>query len=181
MWGWNPETVSAITATLAALSAVVAGYLAWRVYRLERERERRASERLKRHQAELISAWTVVKRGADDRSSVELRVQNLGSAPVYEVTLGVQLGTVCSYAAKKRVVPPTGHESVAVELTEKGLERWRRWATGPVRSLPPYAEFTFCDAAGAWWFRDTRGALVEIQENQKYLYNEDRIRPLTNP
>lgn len=119
-----------------------------------------------------------MKEGEDGESYIELRVQNLGSAPVYEVTFGAQLGTVCSYAAKARVVPPSGRDALAIKLTEKGLERWLRWAKGPARRLAPYVEFTFCDTAGAWWFRDIRGVLSEIDEEHRYLYDDAKLRVL---
>jgi hypothetical protein len=171
-WGWNPDSIAAITTALAALAAAVAGYFAWGAYKLERDREKRLSESQKRQQAELVSAWTVVETTADGESCIELRVQNLASAPVYEVTLGVQLGKACAYAAKVRVVPPSGRDPLVVKLTEKGLQRWLDWAKGPARKLAPYVEFTFCDTAGAWWYRDTRGTLVEIDPKDKYRYGE---------
>ncbi|WP_431792080.1 hypothetical protein [Microbacterium paraoxydans] len=178
-WGWNPDSVAAMTTVLAAAAAVVAGLYAWRAYRLERAREDRASVAMKRQQAEMVSAWTVIQQGENGENYVELRVQNLGSAPVYEVTLGIQLGSVCSYAAKTRVVPPSGRNPMEVRLTERGLERWLTWAKGPARKLAPYVELTFCDSAGAWWFRDTRGALVEIDSERRYLYDESKTRVLS--
>ena len=58
-WGWNPDTVAAITTALAAIAAVVAGFFAWGAYRIEREREQRVADEAKRQQAQLISAWAV--------------------------------------------------------------------------------------------------------------------------
>lgn len=178
-WGWNPDTIAAITTALAAFAAAIAGYFAWGAYQLERRREKRVSENLKRQQAEMVSAWTVVKEGADGESYIELRVQNLASAPVYEVTLGVQLGGACAYAAKVRVVPPSGRDPLVVKLTDRGLERWLAWAKGRARKLAPYVEFTFCDTAGAWWYRDTRGSLAEINADAKYRYDETKPQVLT--
>lgn len=55
-WGWNPDSVAAVTTTLAAVAAAVAGYFAWGAYKLERKREKRVSTSMKRQQAEMVAA-----------------------------------------------------------------------------------------------------------------------------
>jgi hypothetical protein len=171
-WGWNPDTVAAVTTALAAVAAVVAGVFAWGAYRIEREREQRVADDAKRQQAQLISAWAVNREDADSEIGVELHVQNLSTAPVYEVSLGIEVAGKCSYAGWARVIPPSRTSPLVIPVTEERLKGWRQWAATRSRkpAPAPYVEFTFCDTAGSWWHRDTRGALAEIDREAKYRY-----------
>ncbi|MFK3677074.1 hypothetical protein ACI2IP_05050 [Microbacterium sp. NPDC090218] len=174
-WGWNPDTIAAITTALAAIAAMVAGYFAWGAYKLERAREKRVSENLKRQQAEMVSAWTVVRQGPDGESHIELHVQNLASAPVYEVRLGVEIGTTCVYGGWARVLPPSARDPLLVRVADRGLESWRDWVRGRATKTAPYVEITFCDTAGTWWLRETGGALREIDPSEKYRYGGPKV------
>lgn len=171
-WGWNPDSIAAITTVLAALAAAFAGYYAWGAYKLERDREKRSSEKLKRQQAEMVSAWSVVREGDDGEFHVELLVQNLASAPIYEVRLGLEIGGPCFYAGWARIVPPSVRDPLLVPVAKNGHETWRKWVKGRATKAAPYVELTFCDTAGTWWHRDTRGALVEIDARDNYRYEK---------
>ena len=187
-WGWNPDTVAAITTALAALAAVIAGFFAWGAYQAERDardlakqahklaedahragldREQRAFEDKKRKQAEMVSAWTVLTE--DD--TIELRVQNLSSAPVYSACLGIVLSNGSAvYARRARVIPPSGRSPMSIEIKESAVEAWQRWAKNRMPKPVPFVEFTFHDASGNWWFRDGSGSLIETTENEAYRY-----------
>lgn len=193
-WGWNPDTVAAITTALAAIAAVVAGFFAWGAYKSEqegrrlsrdahdlaqktheasRQREQRASEDKKRKQAEMVSAWAVVCAGDDGESYVEVCVQNLSSAPVYSVSLGALLSRdTAVYAGWARVVPPSGRNPSIITVKDAAVEAWRRWASVRTPKPAPYVEFTFHDASGHWWLRDGRGVLSEIVEAEAYRYGK---------
>ncbi|WP_341935891.1 hypothetical protein MRBLWO14_001568 [Microbacterium sp. LWO14-1.2] len=171
-WGWNPDTVAAVTTALAALAAIVAGYFAWGAYALERRRELIESERDKRAVAEQVSAWAEV-REEPAGTRVDIHVQNLAASPVYEVRLGIEASGKCNYAGWARVIPPSRDVPSVVEVTPERLERWDRWTRSRIPKPVPYIEFTFCDAAGAWWHRSARGVLTEITDSEKYRYGSD--------
>lgn len=189
-WGWNPDTVEAVTTALAAVAAVAAGIFAWGAYRAERDarelakrsheltesahesgrqRDLRELEEKKRAQAELVSAWAVT--GEEEQPWAGVRIQNLSSAPVYSVSLGLVLkGEQSVYGGWVRVLPPTGSEPMQESIKDAALDAWRRWA-GARRPLPvPLVEFTFHDAAGRWWLRDGDGVLCEISEDERWRY-----------
>lgn len=195
-WGWNPDTVAAITTALAAIAAVVAGFFAWGAYQAERDardlakkahelaessheaarqREQRASNDKRRKQAEAVSAWAVVceSPGADDY--IDVCVQNLSSAPVYAVRLGVLLSQDSAvYAGWERVLPPTGRMPKPVSVKDAAIESWRRWAKPRSSKPAPYVELTFRDASDTWWLRDGHGVLSEIDEDDAYRYGRQR-------
>lgn len=193
-WGWNPDSIAALTTALAALAAVVAGFFAWGAYRAESEardlarqgqalaergleadraREARELELERRAQAELVSAWAVVRDSAVP--SVELRVQNLSAAPVYAVTAGFELtGFSSQYAKWIRVLPSTGSEARNENVKDGAIAGWTKWI-GSRRPCPvPYVEFTFRDARGAWWLRDGSGVLSEISESERWRYGTEQ-------
>ena len=187
-WGWNPDTVAAITTALAAIAAVVAGFFAWGAYQAERdarglakkahelaerahlasqERELLASQDKKRKQAGMVSAWAVVT----EADTIELCVQNLSSAPVYEVCLGVILSNGSGvYARRARVIPPSGRNPSTFDVKDGAVDAWQRWAKSRTPKPVPFVEFTFHDASGNWWLRDGHGVLEEITKEDAYRY-----------
>lgn len=195
-WGWNPDTVAAITTALAAIAAVVAGFFAWAAYSAERdartlakkahdlaesahvaarEREQRASQDKRRKQAEAVSAWAVVCEAPGEEHYIDVCVQNLSSAPVYAVRLGILLSQDSAvYAGWERVLPPSGRMPTAVAVKDAAIESWRRWAKPRASKPAPYVEFTFRDASDAWWLRDGHGVLSEISEDEAYRYGRPR-------
>lgn len=171
-WGWNPDTVAATTTAIAAVAAIVAGIFAWSAYALERRRESSESRRARRAMAEQVSAWAEVREEAG-MTHVDIHVQNLASSPVYEARFGIEASGRCNYAGYARVVPPSRSAPLVIEVTQERSERWERWMRSRVPKPTPYIELTFCDAAGAWWHRDSRGLLCEITHLQKYRYDTD--------
>lgn len=179
-WGWNPDTLEAAATSVAAAAAIIAGIFAWGAYRAERaahrlalealateqQRDERALAEKERAQAEAVSAWT--QHNTSDET-LSLIVQNLSSAPIYSVRLGVVLGRIAYYAGWVRVLPPTSTPTV-VPLHENTVPRWLEWRATHERVPTVLVEATYADAAGRWWFRNALGALREIDENDAYRY-----------
>lgn len=189
-WGWNPDTIEAITTALAAIAAVVAGFFAWRAYQAEsdardlarlahdvaesafkadRDREVRELEEKQRAQAEMVSAWAVI--GDGDEPSVEICIQNLSPTPVFAVCLGMVVRKgVALYARRVRVLPPSGREPRQESVKDAAADAWRTSHGARTWRTVPLVEFTFHDAAGRWWFRDEHGVLTEISERESWRY-----------
>lgn len=181
-WGWNPDTVGAVTTALAAVAAVVAGIFAGGAYRAERqahqlavqsreaeqERDAATAEEKRRAQADLVAVWTEVVDSPDART-LRIVAQNASATPVFALRIGVVLGAKPVYARWVRLLPPGGAPQ-HYDLKEYAHEQWRRWAAGRGTVPEAYVEYTFRDAGGRHWLRDSQGALTEIDEDQAWRY-----------
>ncbi|MFK3834533.1 hypothetical protein [Microbacterium sp. NPDC087868] len=192
-WGWNPDSIAALTTALAAVAAVVAGYFAWKAYQAESdarglaikahdlaerahdariEREQLLEKEKERAQAEMVSAWAVVVEAGGEKC-VEVHVQNLSPAPVYSVRLGFELaGSPNLYAGWARVLPPTPGVPERPKVHDDATRDWRIWGRRRGRHAAPYVELTFHDASGRWWYRDGHGVLAETTEKDAWRYKK---------
>lgn len=94
-----PEWLAALTSVGALVAAIFAGLAAWRVARIEQQRDRRA-------QALAISAWAT-QRMVDGRPTVGIHLLNTSAAPVTEVAVCFTDADGSPYTPLRlRILPP---------------------------------------------------------------------------
>ncbi len=159
-WGWNPETLSAIATTLAALAAISALATFWWRWRDKRDEAHHA----KRRDAEDFRVWT--EKEGDE---LFMFVFNGAANPVFDVRVAIDLvsrnGSDKRYAMSRACVPSRrGLDPVRRALSKSVREDWEPWAKKRSVNDEPMVEYHFRDTAGIWWQRTTDGRLIEITE-----------------
>jgi hypothetical protein len=141
---------------LASVGAVVAGGLAFKVYRIEGKRDRKAEEDQRRLQAARVSGWFGLISwqpdlpGGPARQFWKAKVRNLSDLPIYDVQIEFHKTAMQSGAPFNRevvaVLPPGDDEFFDAPDDERDY----------------VIALRFRDAAGVAWYRDARGFLSEI-------------------
>ncbi|GAA3092848.1 hypothetical protein JOF29_007029 [Kribbella aluminosa] len=152
------EWVSALAALGALVAAVFAGIAAWRLYKIEDDREQRA-------QARQVSAWISVKLDDQDEP-YGIELTNGSLAPVYDVTIrSTNRNGVEQPALNLTVLPPGRFFAERAE----SKYHWDHPDPADDFSCPlrPVArtdkwqvrELIFRDSANVTWDRDAAGVL----------------------
>ncbi|WP_427885475.1 hypothetical protein ACQHIV_24535 [Kribbella sp. GL6] len=153
------EWVSALAALGALVAAVFAGIAAWRLYKIEDDRELQA-------QARQVSAWISVKLDGEN-APYGIEFTNGSLAPVYDVTvLANDSNGVRQDKLDLTVLPPGRYFAEKIKASY-------HWAyPDPVEEvgypLRPVAkstkwrveQLTFRDSANVAWTRDAAGVLT---------------------
>lgn len=152
------EWVSAVAAFGALVAAVFAGIVAWRLYKIEDDRERQA-------QARQISAWISVKLDGES-GPYGIELTNGSLAPVYDVTVRAK----DSYGVSQpqldlRVLPPGRFFAERVDTKYHWAYPDPAEEVGyPLRPVAKSSKWrveriTFRDSANVGWGRDAAGVL----------------------
>ncbi len=151
------EWASAIGTWLAFGAAGIAGWQAWRVLEVERDRDDRAEREREAVQASLVAAWpehTVT--GLSGKGTSQLVVGNRSEQPIYRVTARYSMGTLTGEASAP-VIPPESVKSWPLELKD-ALPRLHT-----IEQLEGVAvSITFRDAANRRWLRQPDGTLMDL-------------------
>ncbi|WP_172592125.1 hypothetical protein [Subtercola boreus] len=153
-----PVWLAALTSVGALVAAVFAGVAAWRVARIEQQRDRRA-------QAVAVSAWAS-QHTADGRGTVGIHLLNTSGAPVTDVVVSFVDADGSPYAPLRlRILPPG---SYFVQQKRSSPYKWgfpepaadslvaiMKSGTWRVDSLG------FVDQGHVGWLRGSSGALRE--------------------
>ncbi|MFG1883234.1 hypothetical protein [Micromonospora sp. NPDC049102] len=153
MWG----VVDAVGSAAGALLAAIAGFVAYRLYKIESERDRRTEMQWARQQAASIGVWIrdeVEPLDLDEDepepiSEPELTfvVTNMSALPIYRLSVHFDLGQdrALRIVTQRDVLLPAERFETQVPSEIEGARR------RPV--------LTFRDNAGAEWWRDSTGHL----------------------
>lgn len=162
------EWVSAIASVGALLAAVVAGYAAWRLYRVESERDKVAAWRRLSEQARLVPAWIAVVVDDEGRvASTGLMVVNRAESPIFDIRISAtdKESDLIRTPAKMAMLPP-GRYFVArqgapftwayadsadsVEGVIRPVTKTDKWRVD---------QLEFVDSGNVAWSRDRHGRL----------------------
>jgi len=165
VWGDVPTWLSAVATLVALIFAAVAAISARRVYLIESERDKTASDErrnqaefLRRTQAALVSAWWGKQ---DDEFGVPrwgAWVRNASETPIYQnrVSLTKLYEPDISDAFSLSVLPPMSEPKFFPTTV------WEGDIDGVVDMPDIRVEMTFTDSAGIRWIRDKQGRLSEV-------------------
>ncbi|BCB75231.1 hypothetical protein GCM10022251_34120 [Phytohabitans flavus] len=160
MW----EVVGALGSAGSALLAATAGFVAYRLYRIESERDRRTEMQLARQQAASVGVWIrndvePLFRDEDEpepapEPELTFVAANMSTLPVYRLSVHFDLGQdkALRVVTQRDVLLP-GERFETQVPTEVDGERRR-----PV--------LTFRDNAGAEWRRDSTGYLGLVSDGR---------------
>jgi hypothetical protein len=165
-WGDVPTWIGAVATVLAFGAAAFAGWSAWKVLTLERERDadrRRADEAV---QAVKIAAWpSVVRSDPVDPDSGPVwgaALRNASDLPVYQVH--VEFVPIRSSGGQHSVVlelvPPGEWLLSGVELYPRPGQPLLRADARDLPDRPYVIELRFVDAADRAWRRTWQGLLA---------------------
>lgn len=166
------EGVSTLAAVVAASAAAI--YAAG-AFQLETQREDRFVDAQRRHQAERVAAWHVLRRSVSDPTERPLafapstnvvRARNASDLPVTSATFVLQFGDEMIGAQELAVLPPST-EPMDVPLEREliiALQGARERFTPDFPGHPPPVaiDLAFTDAAGQRWRRTAAGSLSEV-------------------
>ncbi|WP_051110606.1 sugar ABC transporter substrate-binding protein [Longispora albida] len=148
-----PAWISAIASVLTLLFAALAGWVAFRVYRIESRRDEAAAAdqsdraaQARRAQAALVSAWW-----GRHSSLPGIFVRNASEVPVYQASVSLidPVGVGLAEVVELPVVPPADQPVFHPVMGIGGT---------------PRVVFGFTDAAERRWIRDQRGGLHESDD-----------------
>lgn len=149
---------------LAVIAAVVAGIIAFCVYRIESERDRHARGEVRRGQADRVAGWYGILDGSSERAGLCLR--NGSDLPVYALRMWLEYVLIRSDGTRQLnrsdaideidVIPPNSTQFTdAPEAAVRDILR----DMGDAQCL---VTLEFRDAAGVRWRRDRDGVLTEL-------------------
>jgi len=154
---------------IAAIAAIVAGTIAYRVYKIESGRDQRAALSARSAQASQIAAWYGLNE--DDQWGGFLR--NRSELPVFNVITNFKHlnpdkpdapeSIISIYSVVMSVLPPAADKFIPLDETViklLGLSRKPHIFSATQHS---YIEVYFTDANGIRWLRSREGQLTEPQ------------------
>jgi hypothetical protein len=160
MW----EVLDALGSVGSALLAATAGFVAYRLYKIESERDRRAEMQLIRQQAASVGVWIRDDVDALDRDEdepeptpepeVTFVVANMSPLPIYRLSVHFDLGP----DRAQRVV-------IQRDVLLPG-ERFETQVPAEVDGERRRTVLTFRDNAGTEWRRDSTGYLGQAGEGR---------------
>jgi hypothetical protein len=157
-------------ATLVA--AIVAGIVAYKIWRIETQRDTEATTERERAQAAAISSWAYLHTGPSaGHEQTRAVVSNASREPAYDVTVRLVQGAK-NWSHTYAVLPPGASLDVDVDDPELGARidvEVGASVSGPdalvfaiSRGTSYVVEMTFRDANNVEWKRDGTGRLHKI-------------------
>jgi hypothetical protein len=151
------DWISAVSTAGALLAAVVAGILAYHVYKIESQRDRVAESTARRQQAHRVAAWATPKKAvasdADSRHQSMVMIQNGSDLPIWDVDVELHL----QFGHERTLVGRWLRDVLPPGLTELGTAEWN--GKGAALTL-----MEFRDAEAHVWRRDTVGRLDAVTQ-----------------
>ncbi|MCE1178349.1 MAG: hypothetical protein LWW86_04880 [Micrococcales bacterium] len=172
------DWISALAGAGALAAAVWAGVTAKRLYDIERERDDRAVERLRRESASLVSAWIGVHSEQPDvpedrqQRKFGVVVANRGTTPIHDIRVSSRnQDNRAQKPIEHRILPP-GVYFIAESKDPQAKFPWKfpeqvstlAGRVRPVTAARNWAvtDLTFRDSNGVQWRRDLQGNLTEV-------------------
>lgn len=158
-WGDVPTWISVVASVGALIFAALAAIAAYRLFKVEAERDRQASNDQQARQAHAISAWYELN---EQRRLYGCHLRNASDSPVYDAAIEFYLpmsegGLNYRGVDVHKLVPPT-EQPRFIGMTAPLAANIGGHVPGLVVAI------SFRDAAGNLWRRDTNGRLSAIDD-----------------